>query len=335
MSKKILDEPKFLFPLTKIDVIKALNWYNQNVDYSDSLEWGSDYIRKNHDIEISLTKDYVVYGYVSRLLSNGHILPDNNLIWHTNKTQEIINSSNARKRISNQNPIPEKVVKKLDNTINVLSEIDSMLDTMIRTKFVSMPKIQSLSLIKSINKDSIIKHSKDQLNEFQEALNDDDDLKEGYSNFSSGEIKKIINFFHSIITLFTHTKVPRKKKTKLANTLKYFKYQKSYSDINLTSIDPIKIIGAKAVWIYNTRYKKIIRLNAKEDSGLGIHRSGIENFDETLSKCKVLRKPEDVIPKILDGGKIFLRDFFDTLKTKESKLTNRINEDCIILRIQS
>lgn len=337
MSKKFLEEPKFLFPLTKIDVVKALNWYNQNVDYVDSLNWASEYISKHHNIDVSsiLTKEFVVYGNVSRLLLNDCILPDNNLEWHRKKTQDIIDRIQISKKTTNIIQSTEKIVKKIDNTNIALSEIDSMLDTMITSSFTFQPKLQTLSIIKSVNKDSIINHTKKQLNEFQLALIDDD-FMEGYSNFSTSNIKKIIIFFQTIITLFTRNVSVRKsrKKTKSQNILKHFKYQQSFSELNLISIHPQRIIGAKVVWIYNTKYKKIIRLTAKSESELSIHRSSIDNVDENLSKSKILRKPNEIIPQILDGGKIFLRDFFDKLKTKESKVSNRINEDCIILRIQ-
>jgi hypothetical protein len=48
---------------------------------------------------------------------------------------------------------------------------------------------------------------------------------------------------------------------------------------------------------------------------------------------KTLRKPEAILPEILKGSKVFLRNVIDTIKAKESCLNGRLNRDTILLKV--
>ena len=59
----------------------------------------------------------------------------------------------------------------------------------------------------------------------------------------------------------------------------------------------------------------------------------LQNFEESTSISKRLRKPEVTLKDVLGGGKIILRKLMGDLSTKESLATGRINEDTIIVRV--
>ena len=46
-----------------------------------------------------------------------------------------------------------------------------------------------------------------------------------------------------------------------------------------------------------------------------------------------LRKPEKILDKVLNDGKVSLRKLMPSIRTKEKKLTGRINKDTILLRV--
>ena len=73
--------------------------------------------------------------------------------------------------------------------------------------------------------------------------------------------------------------------------------------------------------------------HAEDAGGLSVKGSSIVNFSETKSIQKTLRKPEVMLPEVLKGGKVFLRNAIDSIKAVESKLTGRINADTILLRM--
>ena len=126
---------------------------------------------------------------------------------------------------------------------------------------------------------------------------------------------------------------PRKKKEKSAiQLIKSIKYKKEDNELKVVSIDPINIIGAQSLWLYNTKYKKLTVLNARGPAGLSVKGTTIINFDEPNSQSKTLRKPNEIIPKVLQSGKVVLKKLMTEIKTKESPANGRVNEDTILLK---
>ena len=107
---------------------------------------------------------------------------------------------------------------------------------------------------------------------------------------------------------------------------------KEFVELKLTSEKPEKIIGSSEVWIYNTKYKKI---QAYRSLGtLGIKGTSILNYDVATSGAKTIRKPE-LVTGYAGMTKRNIALEFKNLKTKESAVNGRINQDCIILKVFS
>jgi hypothetical protein len=173
--------------------------------------------------------------------------------------------------------------------------------------------------------------------ELREAIaGDDKQLVEGYSHLSKRELKKFADFIDQIITDCNQavqtakaTRAPRKRKpVPLSKQVAKVKYMKEFAELKLKSAKPEDIIGAKEVWIYNTKYRKVQVY--KSDSGLAVKGTTLIGFDVVESKSMTLRKPEDFF-KGLAMTKRPLNAAFKTLKTKPATPNGRINEDCIIL----
>jgi hypothetical protein len=59
----------------------------------------------------------------------------------------------------------------------------------------------------------------------------------------------------------------------------------------------------------------------------------LQDFDVSTSFKKKLRKPDAILPEVLNSGKVKLRKLMDRIAAKETKVTGRINNDMIILRV--
>ena len=59
-----------------------------------------------------------------------------------------------------------------------------------------------------------------------------------------------------------------------------------------------------------------------------------ENYKYSESISKTLRKPEAVLKKVLEGGKIVLRKVMGEINSKPVELNGRINKDTILLRTE-
>jgi hypothetical protein len=73
--------------------------------------------------------------------------------------------------------------------------------------------------------------------------------------------------------------------------------------------------------------------HANDAGGFLIKGTTLQNFNETKSIQKKLRKPEVSLPEILSAGKVTLRNFMDGIRAVESSLNGRLNADIILLRI--
>jgi hypothetical protein len=129
------------------------------------------------------------------------------------------------------------------------------------------------------------------------------------------------------------TRKPRKRKAKSAEQLvSKLNYAKDFAELKLVSIDPKAIIGASSLWVYNTKTRKLGVYHALDAAGLGIKGSTIQNFAESKSISKTLRKPAVTLPEVLKGGKVALRNILNDIRAAEKVLTGRINTDTILLR---
>jgi len=174
------------------------------------------------------------------------------------------------------------------------------------------------------------------------ATTKDEQLKEGYSHLSKANLKKITLFYSEILSacdmLAQEAKInkkPRAKKpTDKAKVVAKMKYLKQDDKLKLVSINPQDIIGAKELWVFNTKTRKLGKYVTTEFSELNVKGTTITGFDEFKSVAKTLRKPEEQLKEFKAAGKVVLRKFLDDIKAVDIKMNGRINEDTILLKVQ-
>lgn len=171
-----------------------------------------------------------------------------------------------------------------------------------------------------------------------------EDLSEAYSHIVKNKkrLKHITEFYSKMMADF-QAYVQVKKETKKARVKKAptkekitakVKYMKECKELKLISVNPTNILNAKAVWVYNTKYRKIGRYEAEDGSTLGIQGTTITNFSEMKSVAKTLRKPAEQLQEFAKAGKVALRSFLKNINSVETKLNGRLNEEVIILKVE-
>jgi hypothetical protein len=166
-------------------------------------------------------------------------------------------------------------------------------------------------------------------------------LREGYSHRSKKQIKNFIVFLTEIKNacemLMQEAKVNRApRKTKAVSKDKLvakLKYMKTNEPLKLVSINPTDIIGAKELWVYNTKSRKLGKYVANEYQDLAVKGTSIMNFSEALSICKTLRKPEEKLKEFKAAGKVQLRKFLEDINATDTRMNGRINEEIILLKV--
>jgi hypothetical protein len=228
-------------------------------------------------------------------------------------------------------------------------EIDYALD-----KFTTDPESFDPKAIKVLNllkgKDAKAAHARiikgfyiRSYEELQEAAEGKcEQLEEAYNHLTKPQMKKIISFYHEIISacdmLGQEAKVnrkPRAKKTVPADKIvAKLKYAKTNEQLKLVSINPTEIIGAKELWVYNIKSRKVGKYVAAEYLELSVKGTSIIGFNANLSVQKTLRKPEEQLKEFKAAGKVQLRKFLEDIKAVDIKLNGRINEDVVLLKVQ-
>jgi hypothetical protein len=169
----------------------------------------------------------------------------------------------------------------------------------------------------------------------------DEQLKEGYSHLSKAQLKKITAFYQEIVSacdmLGQEAKVNRKPRAKKSvpteKLIAKMKYLKSNEQLKLVSVNATDIIGAKELWVYNIKTRKIGKYVADEYKDLSVKGTSITGYNENSSVQKTLRKPEEQLKEFKAAGKVQLRKFLEDIKAVDIKLNGRINEDTILLKV--
>ena len=341
-------EPKFDRELSKIELMATLNWYTQNKDTRDAVKYANDYFKKNYKLNVeNVIKEYpTTFGFVCRILNNGGIINEKDNTWFNETILKIKNDlANYKVEVVvDDKPVTPNIQDRIrEKASECIGELEGLLDEYILSKFTSNPKpygVMHTLNIKGVHTNRILEHWKRIRAEYDTVLTTEDELiKEGYSNFSKTEIKKIVGFCDSIITdcmkvvdEANKSRKPRQRKQKtpeqLVSKLKYLDKHEA-----LVSENSKDIIGAIQLWVYNTKSRKLGCYNADDASGLSVKGSSIIGFNESKSTQKKLRKPEVTLPEILKGGKVYLRTALDDIKAVPATLNGRLNTDTILLRI--
>jgi hypothetical protein len=338
-------EPKFSGDLSQTQLTQALSWYAQNRDSKDATKYAIEYFKKKLKIQApdGLKSQPSTFGFICRIVSLGGVLNDSNNTWFNDiikKLQEEtpVDKTTTATVVSIQDHIKRKAS-------DCIGELEGQIDELITSDFkanVSPYATMTGMDAKGAHTKFIIEHFKTRRVEYDVALTTtDDDVKEAYSNFTKSQLKKLIAYCDQVIVdgmklagEAVKTRKPRKRKAKSADQLiAKLNYAKDFAELKIVSVDPKTIIGASSLWVYNTKTRKLGVYQALDASGLNIKGSTIQNFAESKSVSKTLRKPEVTVHEVLKAGKVALRSVLTDIRAAEKPLTGRINDDTILLRV--
>ncbi len=331
--------------MSQTELTQTLSWYAQNRDNKDATKYATEYFKKKLKLDApdGLKTTSSTFGFVCRIVSLGGVLSTPNSVWFEEQIANLQKQPNVVKpiKVTNVVSIQDHIKRKASECIG---ELEGQIDELVVTKFsanVSPYAIMNTLEIKGAHTKFIIDHFKTRRAEYDEVLTTTDpDLKEAYSNFTKPQLKKLVAYCDQVILDgmklagdAVKSRKPRKRKAKSADQLIVkLNYAKNFAELKLVSVDPKTIVGANQLWVYNTKTRKLGCYNAEDAGGLSIKGSSLQNFSESKSLQKKLRKPDVTLPEVLKGGKVFLRNILTDIRAVESILTGRINVDTILLR---
>ena len=337
-----IEEPKFDKPLSNLDLIKSLNWYHENKESREAPKFVADFMKKNKiEGKIDSSKVSPTLGWLCRLNFNGNDIGESSLKFIRDSIPKILEKTKVVVDVPKGPSIQDRMTEKVGE---IAGELEGAIDDFILSNYKDQKSPFALmqDRAKGMHANRIVEIFKRRRAEFDYVLTaKEPDIKEAYSNFNKSQLKKLVAYCDMIIMdamkISGEAKAirkPRKRKVKTPQQLiSKLNFLKECEEYKLNSVDPKKIIGATQLWVFNVKYKKIGVYHAEDASGFTIKGSSILNFSESKSITKSVRKPNDVLTIIKDGGKVALRNLMSSLKTKETLLTGRINKDIILLRV--
>jgi uncharacterized protein (DUF433 family) len=229
-------------------------------------------------------------------------------------------------------------------------ELDAAIDNFITDPEAFNPKdIKVVNLLKGKGAKAahsrIIKgyfqRSYDELMELASG-NADEQLREGYKHLPRKNVKKLIEFYESIMSACEQIaaeqkvmKKPRAAKVKPAEqVVAKLKFMLSDTKLGITSAPPATIIGASGVAVFNVKTRKIGYYIATSSAGLSVKGTTLTDFTDK-SVQKTLRKPLEQIKEFKEQNtqKRFETWFAKSVKTTETQLNGRFSEDTVILKV--
>jgi hypothetical protein len=359
-EKYMGSEPDLRGDVSNAQVIGAYNWYNYFYDAEQAKAWVIEYLNEFYKSEKELIKNANridsnlarTIGWNCRILLLGGNLPDEIKERNIGKIRTLAGAASTRtSTIDAEEGIKKEEVKpvisiqeRVTNRANeLIADIEGHLDNFYRDGEVFKPSDWlSQHDVKPAIAQRIAEYYKPLYAELYDAYNGKNaQLKEAYSSWKKPKLKIYLEFVKSIVsaaetraTVVKAARKPRKKKEKPASVIvSKLKFKEKDDEYKMVSVDPKQIVGSNQLWVFNTKYRTLAVYNAMGPAGLNVKGSTVIGFDEKTSIVKKLRKPDQQLKSLLDGGKVVLRKFMDSIKCKSKEATGRINTDTVLVRI--
>lgn len=170
----------------------------------------------------------------------------------------------------------------------------------------------------------------------------DEQLREAYRHNSRKNVKKLIEFYDSIMTacdqIAAEAKVlkkPRAKKVKPAEQIvSKLKFCVKDDKLGIVSVPPAQLIGAQGAVVYNVKTRKLGYYISRSSAGFNVKGTTLLDYSDKSAQ-KTLRKPPEQIKEFKEQNtqRRFETWFEKSVKTTEVPLNGRFNEDVILVKV--
>ena len=335
----------------------ALNWYNYIADTKDCRAFLVDWFKtdKQKLKALSQVPDKFLprtYANTARIAMRGFPVSEvhKNRIWE--KVEEVVN-----KRLKSDEDEPAaaptiKVAKpvKLASSF-IVSDVNDEIENLI---IGEDPKNMGQILVPYKMTDKQYAECAEKLQpllaEFSEVLElrrtDRKTLTEEQKEFIDSYpfsgitlIKKIVQLIEGYINDLKKSyvskqvaKVRKKKpkdKTKLVKGIKYLAEDEKFGK----SVDPVNLLNCSEVWTFDTKTRKLSKYYSPVGGGITVKGASLVGYEESMSSCKLLRKPEDQIPAFAALKKNDLTKWYSSVKSKNANVRPRLTATTLILKV--
>lgn len=353
-AKFIGDEPTWLDVEVAEDqynkeLLRALNWHNycaSDKDYMKYMEaWIKEHRPKTAKQDIATWRDVSHVNkticIIARMHMQGFPLTNTHISHITNYLSDVlkpVKKARASAKPAVQRPTIQDRIRQ--QVAGILSDLDVRVDDAFDGNLATPDEISGDILSQNF-KGPQLKLVQEYLNknliEWKEAYaGQDEQLAEGYKYVGKRNFKKIIDTFSEVIdaisqqsTKIKTQRIRKRKPTDKKKMVAKMRYLKEFE--GLQSKNPVDIIGANMVWVYDTKKRRLGYYEAEVKNSLYVKANKIQGFKVTCEK--ILRKPDEQLTMFMGLRKNQTTNWFETIRAKCGELTGRMNNNLIILRI--
>jgi hypothetical protein len=334
------------------EILLALNWHNYCAGEKDYVKYIEAWIREHRPK--TAKQDIAAWRDVSRIdktlcamarihmqgfpLSEKHIKQLEAYVADAVKPAK--KKRTATKTAAVARPTIQDRIKQ--QVAGVLSNLDVRVDDAFENNLATPDEIAGDILSQGF-KGPQLKLVQEYLNrnliEWNEAYSGkNDQLADGYKYVGKRNFKKIIDVFSQVVDSIsqqtTHIKSQRIRKRKPVDKKKLaskLRFMKDCPELGIKSLNPVDIIGANMIWVYDTKKRRLGYYEAEVKNSLYVKGTKIEGYKVTCEK--ILRKPEEQLAEVLKLRKNQTVNWFDTIRAKCKDMNGRTNVNLILLRI--
>lgn len=341
----------------------ALNWCSRGLEPKSAKDelvfWMKTHKYSSTAIEsISYIDDNYLgtVGALAFLTNNGFPLTPTINVSMISKLEKFIKSGAQLKVTKDKETSERKKIELLKKQNMVSPETQHHNDALEISDFVEDSLFANytvcndrLNVLADQYKSIVLGKAIDHLNELKDEIEltkTDKDLAEAYSYITKRNINKIIKGYSVAITVIENammnksvSRKPRKlsKPKSAAQQIHTLKYRKEDKSMKVKSFDPMLIVGAAKIIVFNTKTRKLGIYMAKDDKGFSVKGTTIHNFDEQESTQKTIRAIKnisisDTVGSFRRAPKIKSSKLFNEVKTMETKLNGRLSDDILLLK---
>lgn len=331
------NEPELDENYSQSDMARALSWYNMFWDTKRLTGTANRYLKKNKINKVIPSNVGIrTAGAIIRLIERDQIAMEDNAFLK-NWLSRLQDPGPVKDEVRSNRPavtIQEATAIRLNEYITGL---DNAFEDFIESKFKKKFNTKKYLANKGV-KASYIQGMMDWAQSVYDEIflsMTDKELKEGYSNLTMTQKKKILKFFNEMITELgsyrNAIKSVRKRKVVPASKIvSKLKYQTQFPGLKLVSEAPEKLVNAKEVWAYDTD-KRVLRYYTSI-SGMTVKGTTLKGFD--FGEQRKLRKPDEQLSVITKSRKgQWIKQFKTTIKTVVTAPNGRFNDSTIILKV--
>lgn len=332
------------------ELLRGLNWHNYCATEKDYMKYMEQWIREHRsttakqDIQAWRNQNNIrtTICAMARMQLQGFPLNSNHAFAIREYVMSFANNKKQAQQVttpvvSNKPTIQDRIRAQVTS---VLAELDGQVDDAFDGNVPSADDVAGHILTQNFKGPQlklVQQYLRKNIAEWYSAYNgEDEQLVEGYAYVGKRNFKKIIDTFSEVMdrisqqqTQVKSLRIRKKKpvdKKKMANKIR-FKAEHE----GIKSQQPVDIIGANMVWVYDTKKRRLGYYEAEVKDSLFVKGPKIYGFKNTCEK--ILRKPEEQLSEVLKLRKNQTVNWMDGIKAKCKPLKGRMTSDILILRI--